>query len=274
MSIFQAIILGIFQGLTEFLPVSSSAHLALVPYWFNWNLPEDQVYVFGVLVQMGTLIAVLIYYWKDLIRIIRAFFTGIFSKKPFETSDARTGWFLILATIPAGLAGLFLEPLVEKAFSSPRLISVCLLVTAMLLISAEKIGKKSRSMENMSWKDAIYIGLFQVLAIFPGVSRSGSTITGGMTRNFKREDASRFSFLMSIPIMVCAGILSIVDLFELSTISTYLLPLIIATVVAGISGYLAIRWMIHYVSKKPFFIFSIYCTVIAIITLIMTFFKG
>lgn len=273
MTIIQAIILGIVQGLTEFLPVSSSAHLALVPYWFNWQLDANEVYLFGILVQMGTLAAVLIYYWKDLIAIIKAFFIGIAHKKPFESEDSRMGWLIILATIPAGLAGLLLEPLVQEAFNTPLLIGICLLITAALLLIAEKVGKKNRTTDSMTWKDALWIGVAQILAIFPGISRSGATITAGLTHDFTRKDASRFSFLMSIPIMLAAGLLSVTDLFSVETLSASFVPLIIAAVAAGIVGFLSIRWMLSYISKKPFTIFSIYCTVAGIFTIILTFIK-
>lgn len=274
MSIIQAIILGVVQGLTEFLPVSSSAHLALVPYLFDWNLNEDAIFLFGVLVQMGTLIAVLVYFRHDLWTIIKAFLNGIASKDPFGTVESKMGWFLIVGTIPAGIAGLLFDDLVEQAFSTPLLIALFLLVTALLLFLAERLGGKTRGQTDMTFKDALLIGLAQALALFPGISRSGSTITAGMLRGFKRVDASRYSFLLSIPVMLAAGLLSILDLFEASMLSEYLVPLLIATITAGVTGFFAIKWMIGFVSKKPFTGFSIYCAAVSIITIVITLIRG
>jgi len=215
MSILQAIILGVVQGLTEFLPVSSSAHLVLVPYLLNWNIPADFNFAFDVLVQLGTLAAVIFFFWKDLNNIFRAMIAGLKSHDYFGTSDARLGWMVILATIPAGIAGLLLKKHVEAAFASPIITAGFLMVTAMLLFAAELLGKRIRKLEGMNWKDAIWIGVFQALSIFPGISRSGSTMVGVMTRNFDRPAAARFSFLMSIPIMLAAGLVSLLDLKDL-----------------------------------------------------------
>src|SRR5512147_193286 len=181
MTLFQSIFLGIIQGLTEFIPVSSSAHLVLVPYLLKWQIPANVAFAFDVWVQVATLFGVFIYFWKDLVGIIRAFFTCLWQRQPFGDPVARLGWYLILATIPAGLLGLGIKQIVEKTFSSPVATAFFLLVTAGLLLIAERIGKRDRGFESINWKDALRMGIFQGIAIFPGVSRSGSTITGGMS---------------------------------------------------------------------------------------------
>ena len=213
MTIFQSILLGIVQGLTEFLPISSSGHLVIVPYLLGWDIPPQDAFVFDVIVQVATLVAVIAYFWSDLIVILKGLYTGIKEKQPMHNPHARLGIYIIIATIPAGLIGLLIKDAVEQAFSNPIATSILMLVTAGLLIMAEKVGARNRNLDQLNWIDSVWIGLFQALAIFPGISRSGSTISGAMTRNLEREPAARFSFLMSIPIMLAAGGLAVLDLF-------------------------------------------------------------
>lgn len=271
MTILQSIILGIVQGLTEFLPISSSAHLVLVPHLFGWTFPQNQAFVFDVLVQLGTLVAVMVYFWKDLISIIKAFFAGIFSGKPFTDSQARMGWYLILATIPAGLIGLLLKDRVEAAFGSPMITAALLLVTAVLLLIAEWFGKRTRSLDKLTWKDALWIGSAQALSIFPGVSRSGSTIAGAMTRDLERPAAARFSFLMSIPVMLAAGLLAGKDMLAIPNLSSFLPVMLAGFVTAAGVGYLSIRWLISYLTRRSLTVFAIYCVVVSVISLVWMF---
>jgi undecaprenyl-diphosphatase len=271
MTLFQAFILGIVQGLTEFLPISSSGHLVLVPFLFGWELNPEQVFPFDTLVQMGTLVAVIIYFWKDLVSIVIAVFKGLADRKPFGTQDARLGWLLVLATIPAGLAGLLLEDMVEAAFHSARATAFFLLVTAALLLIAEWLGKRSREMDSMTWKDAIWIGLAQVLSLFPGVSRSGSTMAGGMTRDLKRSDAARFSFLMSIPIMLAAGGYSVYKLLKMPGLADFLPVMAVGFLTAGLVGYLSIRWLLGYLQNHSLKGFAIYVTVVAAVILVTSY---
>lgn len=273
MTLLQSIILGIVQGLTEFIPVSSSAHLVIVPFLFGWQIPANDAFVFDVLVQVATLLAVLIYFWKDIWAIIKAFLQGLLRGRPFEDQLSRLGWLIILATIPAGIAGLLLKNLVESAFNSPTATALFLFVTAGLLIVAERVGKRTRSLEVMNWKDALWIGLFQAIAIFPGVSRSGATITGGMTRDIERPATARFAFLMSIPIMLAAGLLATLDMLKIPNVTTLLPVFIPGFIVAAIVGYIAIRWLLRYLVNHTLYIFSIYCAVLGIFILILSFVK-
>lgn len=269
MSFLQSLILGIVQGLTEFLPVSSSAHLVLVPYIFNWSIPESQIFPFDVLVQLGTLVAVIIYFWKDLWCIIKAFVIGIIQRKPFAEADARMGWYLVLATIPAGLAGIFLKDNVEAAFNDPKLTAFFLFITAIFLVAAEFFGRRTRQLEKMNWKDALWMGVFQAFSIFPGISRSGSTITGGMTRNFDRPAAARFAFLMSIPIMLAAGVFSLPDLGDIPDLGSFLPILILGFITAGVVGYLSIHWLLSFLTKRSLIYFAAYCVLLGSAVLII-----
>ncbi len=273
MTYFQAIILGIVQGLTEYLPVSSSGHLVIVPFLLGWSFPEDQVFVFDVLVQLGTLLAVIVYFWKDLWEIASAFVKGLIARKPFETTESRMGWLIILASIPGGLAGVLIKPLVEATFAKPVAVGWLLFVTAILLTAAEFFGKKDKGFTGINWLDALLIGVGQAAAIFPGISRSGATVSVGLIRGIKRADAAKFSFLMSIPIMLAAGLYSALDLPGVANLSSFLPVMLVATVVAAIVGYLSIKWLLSYLTRRPLTDFAIYCAAAGALVLIVSFIR-
>jgi undecaprenyl-diphosphatase len=271
MTLLQSIILGIIQGLTEFVPISSSAHLVIAPYLFGWHIPTQGAFIFDVLVQLGTLLAVIVYFRKDLYRIIIAVINGLIRRKPFSDPMARLGWLLVLATIPAVIAGFFFKNLIEQAFGSPPAAALFLFGTAFLLVLAERVGKRTRQLDTITWVDALVIGCFQVVSLLPGISRSGSTISGGMIRNLDRPTAARFSFLMSVPVMIGAGVLAMVDLIKTPNFSMQIPTLIAGFVVAAIVGYLSIRWLLSYLAKRPLYLFAIYCVVISVVVLIFHF---
>jgi len=269
MTYLQSLILGIVQGLTEYLPVSSSAHLVLVPYLFNWTFPTAQIFPFDVLVQWGTLLAVILYFWKDLVSIIKSFIAGLVNKEPFKDPQARLGWFLLLASIPAAFSGLLFKSKVEAAFSDPNVTAWFLFGTAALLVAADYFGKRTRQLDEMTWWDALWIGLFQALSIFPGISRSGSTIAGGMTHNFDRTNSTRFSFIMSIPVMIGAGLVSLKDLAAVPDLASFLPVLAVGFLAAAIVGYLSIHWLLSYIKRQKFWVFAVYCVALALIVLIV-----
>ncbi len=267
MTIFQSLVLGIIQGITEFLPISSTGHLVLTPFLLGWNIPENQAFVFDVLVQVATLVAVITYFWQDLLSIVEAMLAGIWQKKPFSEPQSKLGWYIVIATFPAGLAGLVLNGTLEDIFGDPPVTAVFLLLTALLLIIAERLGHRQRSLDKLNWKDALVIGFFQIFALFPGVSRSGATITGAMSRDLERPTAARFSFLMSVPILLAAGLLATLDLFKIPNLSTILLAFIPGFLASALVGYLSIRWLLRYLVNHSLYVFAIYCTALSIITL-------
>ncbi len=269
MTLFQSIILGIIQGASEFLPISSSGHLVLAPYVFGWDILPREAFIFDVLVQVATLTAVIIYYWKDLLQILKSMFRGIVDRKPFYDLHSRLGWFLILATIPAGLAAIFFKDIFENAFSDPKAAAFFLIVTSIFLLIAEIFGSRYRSLDTISWIDTLWVGFFQVFALFPGISRSGSTISGGMLIGFDRESSARFSFLMAVPVMSAAGVLAISDLFASPELLSKLPIYLAGFITAALVGYLAIRWFISYLSKRSLYLFAGYCGVIGLIFLIL-----
>lgn len=265
MTLLQAIILGIVQGLTEFLPISSSAHLVIVPYLLQWSIPEDQSFLFNVLVQVATLVAVIAYFWKDLLAILRAWLDGLLQRKPFEHSLSRQGWFILLATLPAGFFGLTVKDSVEQAFSNAQATAGFLLITALLLVIAERAGKRNRSIETLTWVDALWIGFGQAVSVFPGISRSGATIAASMARHLDRPAAARFAFLMSIPIMLAAGVLAGLDLLQLEGLSRLLPVFIPGFIAAALAGYLSIRWLLAFLLRRSLYSFAIYCVFLALL---------
>lgn len=270
MSLLESILLGIVQGLTEFLPVSSSAHLVFVPFLLGWKIDPQINFIFDVLVQLGTLLAVIIYFRQDLVKVIAGFIRGLLTGKPFATQEARLGWYLILATIPAGLAGLLFKDLVEAAFNSPPAAAGFLLFTAALLFSSERLARRRNDGDQITWLDALVMGLFQAFAIFPGVSRSGATISGGLFRGLDRRSAARFSFLMSIPIMLAAGLVAGIDLVRLPNLLDALPVVSVGFIAAAVVGYFSIHWLLGYLQKHSFTAFAIYCTATASLVLIVS----
>lgn len=269
MTVFQSIFLGIVQGITEFLPISSSGHLVLVPYLLSWNIPAGQAFIFDVLVQVATLVAVLAFFWKEYVQIIKDMLGGLIRRSPFESFHARLGWYIILATIPAGITGLLLKDFIQKAFASPLATSLSLFGTAVLLVIAERVGKRIRSIDDLKGKDALIVGTFQILALFPGLSRSGATITGGMTRNLRRSASARFAFLIAAPIMLAAGAGAAIDLLRLPDLGASLPVFLPGFIAAAIVGYLAIGWLISFLNRYSLYYFAAYCTLIGLITLII-----
>jgi undecaprenyl-diphosphatase len=266
----QAAVLGVVQGATEYLPVSSSAHLVLVPAILGWPVDGPGHFEFDVLVQLGTLIGVFIYFWRDLWLVARDMLVGLRDKKPFATAHARMGYLVILATLPATVIGLLFKDTVEAFFGSPRVALIFLLVTACLLAMGERWGRRQRRVEDMGWVDGLVVGFAQALALFPGVSRSGSTISVAMLFGVDRPDAAKFSFLMSIPVMLGASLLAAGDLLEnRALLESMLLPLAVGFVTAAITGYLVIRWFLAFLKDRSLYLFAAYCGVVGLVGLFL-----
>jgi undecaprenyl-diphosphatase len=264
MNIFPAFLLGIIQGLTEFIPVSSTGHLLIAQQLLG--IPaSDATFAFLVLVQLGTLVSLIVYFWTDLISLVKAFFA-----RPFSTPENRLAWFIIIATIPALAAGVLLKDAVEALFKTPLLeAGIRLWTAAGLMAGAEYFGKRTRGLGSMTWLDALIVGLFQVLAVFPGASRSGSTISGGMFLGFDRPSAARFAFLLSVPVMLAAGGYAMLDVMNLPDLSSFLLPLLVGFVTAAIVGWFAIRWLLGYLNRGSLYVFAAYCAVVGGICLLL-----
>ncbi|HRQ32780.1 MAG TPA: undecaprenyl-diphosphatase UppP [Anaerolineales bacterium] len=271
MTLFQSILLGIIQGLTEFIPVSSTAHL-LIGQKLLGIPADDATFSFLVIVQLGTLVSLFAFYWKDLISIARVTL-DLRGLKDFGglAPEAKLGWYIIIATIPALLAGYLLKDVVEGLFQQPMLqASIRLFSAAILLTLAELLTRKDRNLESMKWLDAIVIGLFQIIAVFPGASRSGTTISGGMFRGLDRPSAARFAFLMSVPVMLAAGGYELLDVIQMPNLGEFLPLLAVGFVTAAIVGWFAIKWLIDYLSKRSLYVFAVYCAIVGTAVLIFS----
>lgn len=247
----QAIALGIIQGLSEFLPISSSAHLTLAPWLFGW---DDPGLAFDVALHFGTLIAVLWYFRMEWGKLIKAAF-GIVTTGQVETPEKRKVVFLIIATIPGAIGGYLLQSRAESAFRSPQLIAIALIVMGIVLWAVDKVVDQSRATSEMRWVDSLLIGLSQVIALIPGVSRSGSTITTARGLRFDRESAAEFSFLMSMPIIAAAVVFEGPKALQEGGLSNELISGVFAS---AISGWLAIGIVMRYVTRHSYGIFALY----------------
>lgn len=259
MSIIEAIFLGILQGATEFLPVSSSGHLVLVPTILDITAPD--LALIG-LVHLGTLVAVLIYFRRDLWDIVVGVLRGLAERKPLGTTNARLGWFIVVGCIPAALAGLLLQDFFDSVFSHPNWAAFFLLVTAVLLVIGERMISGKKTFDTMNWLDTIVIGLFQMTALFPGWSRSGSTIVGGLLRGFDRPTAARYSFLLGVPVILGAGLLSLLDIVTAEVMAFSTAVYVSAFLAAAISGYICIAFLLSWVRSHSLYIFAVYTAVL------------
>lgn len=270
MTFLESFILGIIQGLTEFIPVSSTAHLLLAQRLMGIDPETPGMFAYNILVQWGTLVALFAFYWSDLWAIIRAWGMGVWQRKPFADADARMGWYLILGSLPALAAGALFKHVVEWLFSMQVYEAMIRLwLTVALLVVAERLGKRTRTLDDFSWKDALWVGFAQILAVIPGSSRSGSTIAGGMTRHLDRPSAARFAFLLSVPVMLAAGLYESLDLLQEPNFAEFLPVILVGFITAAIVGYLAIRWLLSYLTRHSLYDFAIYCAVVGALSFIL-----
>ncbi|GBE58298.1 undecaprenyl-diphosphatase [bacterium BMS3Abin01] len=271
MTVLQAIILGVVQGVTEFLPISSSGHLVIIPYLLGWEVPSTS---FDVMLHLGTVTAVVGYFWRDLAEIATAFLrTGGEAQ-----AGRRVGFLVAVGTVPAVIAGYFLESTFEKFFLNPPAVAGFLLITGLLLIGTgvlievgEDVGSKRRGLGRMKIRDAVYIGMMQALAIAPGISRSGTTISMGLFLGLKRETAARYSFLLSIPVIAGAAVLKMRHGIGGSGVSN---PALIAGfLAAALSGFAAVWFLMNFIRRHSLRVFAYYCWVVGAGVLALHFFR-
>lgn len=266
MTVFQAIVLGTIQGLSEFLPISSSAHLALTPWLFGWPAPGLS---FDVALHLGTLIALVWFFWQEWITLTRAF-VAILRKRRIETESERRFAFVAAATIPGALAGYLLQEYARTVFRTPALTGAMLILMGVILWAVDRYARQDRGLASMSWKDALTIGVAQMFAIVPGVSRSGSTITAGRAMGFSREATAVFSFLMSFPIIAAAVVFEGRHAIDHGVT----LPLVAGVVAAAVSGWLAISVLLKFVARNSYGIFAAYRLAIGFLVLAVAAIRG
>ena len=267
MSVFEAIVLGITQGLTEFLPVSSTAHLRIVPAFAGW---EDPGAAFTAVVQLGTMAAVLLYFRHDLIRIGLAWLRSFRDHRVRGSLDARLGWYILIGTIPIGIFGLLFKDQIENGARDLYLIGTMLILLGLLLLAAERAATHERPLETITRRDGILIGLAQALALVPGVSRSGSTLTAGLFLGFDRPSAARFCFLLSVPAVVLSGLFEFASILDGSEDRQVGLgALAIATLMAFVVGYASIAWLLRYLTSHSTLLFVVYRVTLGVIVLVL-----
>lgn len=289
MLLLQAIILGAVQGLAEFIPISSSAHLIIVPWLFGWDDPFIDSLGFDVALHLGTLVAVLVYFAADWVRYIKALFASL-TRQPLreepgpaaeEKTNRRLAWFLLIGTIPGGIVGVILESKIDDQFHKPENLKMGLLIIAatmallgLVLFLAERFARHQRPMAYITLKDTIIIGFAQALAVIPGVSRSGSTITAGLARGLTRDTAARFSFLLGTPIIAGAGAKKILDIAQAGITGEQISLVIGGFISAALVGYWCIRFLLAYLRKGKTYIFVAYRWAMALLIVSLVLIRG
>lgn len=272
--LFKAIVLGVVQGLTEFLPISSSAHLVLVPWLFGWS---DPGLAFDVALHVGTFVAVLLYFWRDLWGMAIDVVRGVASGKPLASPGSRLALFIIIGSIPGGVAGILGDKAVEAFFHRPEaqraalaIIALVMILLGLILALAERVAQHVRPLTALTLRDALIIGVAQMLALIPGVSRSGSTITAGLFLNLKRETAARFSFLLALPITAGAALKKLFDVVKTGgLVAGDRLPFLVGILTAGLVGYACIAFLLRYLQRESTRIFTLYRVIVGVAILLL-----
>jgi undecaprenyl-diphosphatase len=271
MTLLQAVILGIVQGLTEFLPISSTAHIRIIPALFDWHFyhgtTNDPGARFTAIVQLGTSAAIVLYFWRELLHVSVAWIRGLYDRSVRGTLEYKLGWYLILATIPVGVFGLIFSHQIETGARNLWLIASTLIALAVLLFAAEKVGRRDREEEDINTKDALVVGSAQALSLIPGASRSGTTITAGLFRGLTREAAARFSFLLSIPAVVLSGVYEAIHPSNGQSPGVGLTG--VALIFAFIVGLASIHWLMRWLSNHSTMIFVYYRIALGVLLIVL-----
>jgi undecaprenyl-diphosphatase len=267
LSMFQAIVIGIVEGLTEFLPVSSTAHNELVPQLLGWGDPGA---AFSAVIQLGPIVAILAYFGRDIIQYLRGI---VRTKTPFgipsEDTDARIGWFALIGSLPIMVVGLALKDQIEGSFRSLYVVAWAFIIFGVVLFVAERKSRMDRDLKDITLIDSLFIGIGQCFALIPGTSRSGATLSAAFVRNIDRDSATRFSFLLSIPALTAAGLYELYKEVIKPKAYEHIVPFAVGTVVAGITAFLVIHWFLGYIRKHNMNIFIVYRIVVGILILIL-----
>jgi undecaprenyl-diphosphatase len=277
MSIFQVLVLALLQGITELFPVSSLGHTVILPSLLRWNINQaDPTFLaFVVLLHVGTALALVLYFWRDWLAIVRAVLRSIIAGRMFGGADERLGWRLIAGTIPVGLVGALFQKQVQALFANPKAAAVFLIINGGIMFTGERLRKRAIAAEEgrtvldqLSVRSAIGIGSAQILALLPGISRSGSSMVAGLLANLTHEGAARFAFLLATPVILGAGVLKIPDLFT-TTALPHLPVYLLGGVVAGIAAFLSVAYLMRYFRVGRLDPFAIYCAAFGILSLIL-----
>lgn len=269
MDIWQAIVLGIVEGVTEFLPISSTGHLTIVEKLMGFRLDDASLTAFTAIIQVGAVLATIIYFRTDIIRIVRAFIRGIYDSSARSSQDYRFGWAVIIGTIPIAVIGLLFKDQIETTLRSLWIVAVALIGWGVVMWLADHYARQNRREDSTTWKDTLFIGTLQCLALIPGVSRSGATMSAGLFRGFDRVTVTRLSFFLSIPALLAAGALESATKYQDISKGVGWGPTIIATIVTFIVAYFAVAWLLKYIAKHTYSIFIIYRVVLGVLLVVL-----
>ena len=265
--LWQAVIFGAVEGVTEFLPISSTGHLTILEKLFGYSIDDPSVTAFTAIIQVGAVLATVIFLWKDIVRIVSAFFRGLVSAEVRSTLDFKFGFAVILGSIPIGIVGLVFKDQIETTVRSLYVVAAALILWSGVMWFADHYGKQDRSEEDVRWRDTLIIGVVQCLALIPGVSRSGATMSAGLLRGLDRVTVTRLSFFLSIPALLAAGALQTLTKYDDISGGVGWPATIVATVVSFVVAYFTIRWLLRYIARHTYTIFIVYRVALGLVLL-------
>ena len=268
MQVWHAIILGVIEGITEFLPISSTGHLTIAEKMLGYSISDSSITAFTAIIQSGAVLATVVYFWKDISRVLMAWIRGLFVNKYRKNSDYKYGWAIIIGSIPIAIIGILFKDEIETVLRSLWFVAIALILWSLVMWWADKKAKQNLHEEDITWRDTLAVGIAQCLALIPGVSRSGATMSAGLLRNFDRVAVTKLSFFLSIPALSAAGILQIISKHSVIGASVGWTATIIATLISFIVAYISVAWLLKFVAKHDYSVFIWYRVIVGVLLLI------
>ena len=268
MQVWHAIILGVIEGITEFLPISSTGHLTIAEKMLGYSISDSSITAFTAIIQSGAVLATVVYFWKDISRVLMAWIRGLFVNKYRKNSDYKYGWAIIIGSIPIAIIGILFKDEIETVLRSLWFVAIALILWSLVMWWADKKAKQNLHEEDITWRDTLAVGIAQCLALIPGVSRSGATMSAGLLRNFDRVAVTKLSFFLSIPALSAAGILQIISKHSVIGASVGWTATIIATLISFVVAYISVAWLLKFVAKHNYSVFIWYRVIVGVLLLI------
>lgn len=268
MQVWHAIILGVIEGITEFLPISSTGHLTIAEKMLGYSISDSSITAFTAIIQSGAVLATVVYFWKDISRVLMAWVRGLFVNKYCKNSDYKYGWAIIIGSIPIAIVGILFKDEIETVLRSLWFVAIALILWSLVMWWADKKAKQNLHEEDITWRDTLAVGIAQCLALIPGVSRSGATMSAGLLRNFDRVAVTKLSFFLSIPALSAAGILQIISKHSVIGASVGWTATIIATLISFVVAYISVAWLLKFVAKHDYSVFIWYRVIVGVLLLI------
>jgi undecaprenyl-diphosphatase uppP len=268
MQVWHAIILGVIEGITEFLPISSTGHLTIAEKILGYSISDSSITAFTAIIQSGAVLATVVYFWKDISRVLMAWIRGLFVNKYRKNSDYKYGWAIIIGSIPIAIIGILFKDEIETVLRSLWFVAIALILWSLVMWWADKKAKQNLHEEDITWRDTLAVGIAQCLALIPGVSRSGATMSAGLLRNFDRVAVTKLSFFLSIPALSAAGILQIISKHSAIGASVGWTATIIATLISFVVAYISVAWLLKFVAKHDYSVFIWYRVIVGVLLLI------